>query len=118
MSKLAELGIIWITDSEIYVADKRLYPSASDFLRDVIAHIQELIDSHSEYECGWFEAPSEECLNHVTRAWMVHRINCEWHENPVWELMEEPGRGHVPVWSIDFEQTVGTVGHAPGDPII
>lgn len=105
MGKLAEAGIIYIDDSAIYVADKSLYQSATEFLRAVIGHVQSLIDSGSEAEAGWFDTPTfEEELLKVCTQWMVHRVNSEWHEAPFWELCEEPGRGHRPVWYIDFEE--------------
>lgn len=104
MSKIATEGIIWLNDSEIYVAAKSLYDSADEFLKVVISHIRELVDSYSEEECGWCIVPEfGKYINRVTTSWMVHRINSEWHDAPSWENIKEPGRGHVPVWYIDFE---------------
>lgn len=104
MSKLATEGIIWISESEIYVADKSLYETATEFLEAVLEHIKVLVDNYSENECGWCVVPSfEGYLPKVTKAWMVHRINSEWHDAPFWELIEEAGWGHREVWCIDFE---------------
>lgn len=103
MSKLAEVGIIWLDESEVYVAAKELFATAEDFLKSVLSHIKNLVDSYSEEECGWFEVPEfEKYINLVGTSWMVHRINSEWHDAPFWENIEEPGRGHKPVWYIDF----------------
>jgi len=103
MNKLAERGILWIDESEIYVADKSLFKTAEEFLGAVIAHIKSLVDSCSEEECGWCVVPSlEEFLPRVCSSWMIHRINSEWHDSPFWELIEEPGRGHREVWYINF----------------
>lgn len=103
MPKLAEAGLIWISDSEIYVADKSLYSTPVDFLRAVLAHIKKLIDDYSETECGWCRMPEfNKYLIRVTISYMIHRINSEWHDSPFWELIEEPGRGHREVWLIDF----------------
>lgn len=101
MSKLAERGIIWIGDSEIYVADKSLYANASDFLKAVIEHIKGLT---MDDECGWCVIPEfDKTLPHVTTNYMVHRVNSDWHDAPFWELADESGRGHREVWCIDFE---------------
>lgn len=108
MGKLAEEGIIWISESEIYIADKSLYKTANEFLDAVIAHIKPQVDNYSEEECGWYVVPSfEEYLPRVCTSWMVHRINSEWHDSPFWELIEESGRGHREVWLIDFEVPLG-----------
>ena len=104
MNKLAEQEIIWLSDSEVYVADKKLFATANDFLEAVLAHIKQLKNDFSEQECGWFEVPSfGEYIGRVTTSWMVHRINSEWHDAPFWENVEESGRGHIPVWYVDFE---------------
>ena len=104
MGKLAEKGIIWIGDSSVYVADLRLFASADDFLGAVLTHIKKLVDSFSEEECGWCEIPRfDKYINRVTKSWMVHRVNCEWYDAPFWENVDEPGRGHVGVWFIDFK---------------
>lgn len=105
MSKLTELGIIWIEESEQYVADKTLYKTADEFLGAVIAHIKPLVDNFSEEECGWCVVPEfGKFLPRVCTQWMVHRINSEWHDSPFWELIEEPGNGHRPVWFVDFAE--------------
>ena len=104
MTTLRAIGILWIDESEIYVADKSLYKTAEEFLGAVISHIKHLVDSYSEEECGWFVVPSlEKFLPKVCISWMVHRINSEWHGSPFWELIEESGRGHREVWYINFE---------------
>lgn len=101
--KLAKLGIIWIQDSQIYVADKSLYKTGAEFLEAVIAHIQESVRFGNEEECGWFIVPSfAEYQHKVGKSWMTHRINTEF----LWELKGEPGRGHREVWYIDFEKEV------------
>jgi hypothetical protein len=103
MTKLVELDILWIDESEIYVADKSLYETADKFLQAVISHIQQLIDDFSYEECGWFIAPEfDKYLPRVCTQWMVHRINSRWHDSPFWELTDEPGKGHREVWYIDF----------------
>jgi hypothetical protein len=105
MSKLAEIGILWLDDSQIYVADKKLFDSADNFLKAVFAHIKSLIDNYSENECGWCKMPNfNKYINRVTTSWVVHRINSDWHDKPFWENVEESGQGHVPVWYIDFEE--------------
>lgn len=104
MGTLKEAGIIWIDESETYVADKTLFETAEAFLGAVISHIKHLVDNYSEEECGWYVVPSlEKFLPRVCTSWMVHRINSEWHDSPFWELIEESGRGHRPIWLIDFE---------------
>jgi len=104
MSKLAEEGIMWLDDSEAYVADMRLFATAEDFLRAILEHIHQLIDDFSEQECGWYKAPRlKEYITKVRKSWMVHRVNSEWHGAPFWENVDEPGCGHVLVWFIDFE---------------
>ena len=103
MSKLAEIGIMWLADSEIYVADKKLFSTSRDFLGSVLSRIKELVEISSEEELGWWIVPEfEKYINRVKTSWMVHRINSEWHDSPFWEHIEEPGRGHVLVWYIDF----------------
>lgn len=104
MGTLKEAGIIWIDDSETYVADKTLFETAEAFFKAVMAHIKRLLDSYSEEECGWCKMPDyDKYLPGVTMSYMVHRVNSEWHDSPFWELIEESGRGHRPVWLIDFE---------------
>lgn len=102
--KLKELGVLWIDESEIYVADIGLFSSAADFLKAVIAHIQVLIDGGVDYEAGWFDAPNfEENLPRVTnQCWMAHRLNHDYE----WEMQTEPGPGNRKVWVIDFEAGV------------
>lgn len=105
MGKLAELGILWIGESEEYVADKSLYRTREEFLQAVIDHIRQLVDDFSEEECGWCVVPSfSDYIHRVGTVWMVHRINSEWHDCPFWELSYEPGRGHREVWHIDFSR--------------
>ncbi len=111
MSKLADLGILWIEDSEIYVASKELFPDHESFLHAVIAHIKALMDSCPEAECGWCELPSfEHYINQVTTSWMVHRVNYATRNSPFWELIEKPGKGHKLVWYVDFETEMLKVG--------
>ena len=103
MGKLAQEGIIWIGESEIYVADKSLFTSAEEFLKAVLAHIQDMIDRRGEAECGWRALPTfDDYLPLVHTSWMVHRIASDWHKAPFWELIEETGRGHREVWCVDF----------------
>jgi len=103
MSRLSEEGVVWLDDSSIYVAAKELFATAEEFLTDVLSHIKELVEDYSEEECGWCKVPEfGEYINRVTTSWMVYRVNSEWHYAPFWEHVEEPGRGHKPVWYIDF----------------
>jgi hypothetical protein len=103
MAKLRDEGIIWIDDSEIYVAAKSLFVTGEEFLRAVIAHISGLVAAHSEDEAGWWIVPNyDEYKNKVTTSHMVHRINSDWHDNPFWELCDEPEHGATEVWFIDF----------------
>jgi len=104
MSKIGEQGIIWIEDSEIYVAAKELFASKEEFLKNVISHISELVNSYSEDECGWCTVPQyESYISKVTTSWMVHRVASSRYDAPFWELVEQPGPGHTVVWYIDFE---------------
>ena len=104
MSVLTGAGIIGLEDTAIYVAAKELFPTAEEFLIGVLSHIEELVTNYSQGECGWFVVPKfAKHINRVSISWMVHRINSEWHDAPFWEHIEEPGRGHKPVWYIDFE---------------
>ena len=89
MSKLAAEGIIWLDDSEAYVAAKELFATAKEFLTGVISHIKELVENYSEEECGWCKVPEfEKYINRVKTSWMVHRINGDWHCVPFWENVE------------------------------
>ena len=100
MNKLAEKGIMWIDESSIYVADKVLYENAADFLNAVIKHIKNLVDTNSEDEAGWCEAPEfSKYARRVYKNWMRHIINNPDYE---WELCDVPGKGHREVWCIDF----------------
>ncbi len=101
--KLAEIGILWIEDSEMYIADYSLYKTAAEFLRDVLNHIYNTASDNCE--CGWFENPKfEDYLPFVTTTFMAHRLG-QGDESLKWWMQEEKGRGNRKVWCIDFDQT-------------
>ena len=99
--KLKDYGIMWVQDSEVYVADKCLYNSAEEFLKSTLSHIHELIENHSEAECGWFIEPIySEYLPRVTTAYMRHAFPLD--DEPEWWMEYEAGKGRRKVWCIDF----------------
>ena len=104
--KLKELGIAWINDSSIYVADISLYQTPEDFLTAVIAHVQELLDDHDERECGWCQLPEyDNFLPLVNFSYMRHQINSNERDGGYgWQQELYPGPGHRKVWIIDFSQ--------------
>ena len=101
VTKLAEKNIIWLDESQIYVADKELYDNPEKFLRTVFEHIQVMLNTPygSEFECGWCRMPEwDKYLPRVNTGYMVHRINSEYD----WWFEYEPGTGRRKVWMIDF----------------
>jgi len=103
--KLVELGIAWLRDSSIYIADISLYETSEDFLTAVIAHVQELFDDNDmDSECGWCKVPEHAYfLPLVDFSYMRHQINSDDGEYG-WEQMLGPGSGHRKVWIIDFSK--------------
>jgi hypothetical protein len=100
-------GVIWLDDSSTYVGRKSLYRTPEEFLHSVLAHIEKLVEARSEQEAGWWKVPEYgSYISLVESSWMVHRVNSDWHDAPFWENIEEPGRGHVPVWLIDFDRDI------------
>jgi len=100
-------GICWLDDSSTYIARKSSFTTPEEFLQGVLAHIAMHVAAHSEQEAGWYDVPEfDSYIPFVETSWMVHRVNSEWHDAPFWENIEEPGRGHVPVWLIDFEKDI------------
>jgi hypothetical protein len=100
-------GIIWLDDSSTYVGRKSIFPTPRLFLHTVLAHIEKLVATSSEQEAGWYKVPEfDSYIPLVETSWMVHRLNSNWHDAPFWENVEEPGRGHVEVWLIDFERDI------------
>lgn len=94
--------IIWM-ESEIYIARKALFPTPEAFLQGVLVHITKLVATNSEEEAGWYKVPEfDSYIPFVGISWIVHRVNMEY----AWELIEKPGRGHTPVWLIDFETDI------------
>lgn len=109
--KLAELGVIWIDDSSIYVGDKTRYENQAEFLRAVIKHIEDLIIKGSEMECGWYKNPGfENYIGVVCSARMRYYLRGDHGE---WCLEDEPfvirgvtsRRLGTDVWCIDFEHS-------------
>lgn len=102
MSKLTG-EILWFDDSSAYGAKKSFYPTPDTFVTALRKHISRSISRHEETECGWYVMPDVK-IEQVKTAWLVHRIQSYDSDTPCWELVEEPGRGHVPIWYLDFEE--------------
>ena len=99
--KLKDMGVIWIEDSEMYVADKSLFNIPEAFLHAVLEHITSL---GRDDECGWFEYPKyDEYISKVTTSFMAHRLGFG-QDEPEWWIQDSAGRGNRPVWCIDFER--------------
>lgn len=100
-------GIIWFDDSSTYVGRKSMFSTPELFLHSVLAQIGKQMAAHSEQPPGWYKVPKfGSYIPFVETSWMVHRVNSDWHNAPFWENIEEPGRGHVAVWLIDFEKDI------------
>ena len=99
--KLKDMGIVWIEDSEMYVADKSLYNSPEAFLHAVLKYTYDL---EADDEHGWYEYPKyDEYISKVTTSFMAHRLGCD-PDEPEWWMQDSAGRGNRPVWCIDFER--------------
>ena len=98
--KLKDMGVVWIEDSMMYVADKSLFNTPSAFLHAVLEHIYGL---DRESECGWFKYPLyDEYINKVNTSFMAHRLGLA--DEPGWWMQDEAGRGNRPIWCIDFSR--------------